>query len=253
MLYFTTSDQLRLAYIDEGDPGETPILLVHGFASNMQVNWISTGWVRHLRDAGFRVLAMDVRGHGDSDKPYDPAVYTTGHMVDDAIRLLDHVAAERAIVMGYSMGARITAFTALGHPERMHAAILSGLGENLVRGLGGRDDIIAALRAPSLDLVTDSQGRLFRAFAEATGGDLEALAACMASMRSSLTPAEAARIETPVLVAVGSDDEVAGDPQVLARLMPNAQAYTIEGRDHMKAVGDRRHKEAVVSFLRQIA
>lgn len=252
MPYFTTTDGLRLSYLDEGEASQATVLLIHGFASNMRVNWISTGWVRHLRDAGFRTLAIDVRGHGDSDKPHDPALYTPGHMVDDAVRLLDHIEVDRAVVMGYSMGARVTALSALAYPDRVRGAVLSGLGANLVKGIGGRDAIVDALRAPSLDLVTDPQGRVFRAFAEATGGDLSALAACMQSMRSTLTRKEAASIRIPTLVAVGSDDDIAGDPQVLADLIPNARAFVIEGRDHMKAVGDPRHKNAVVAFLHNL-
>lgn len=252
MPYFRTSDDLRLSYLDEGEAGQTPVLLIHGFASNIRVNWMSTGWVRHLRDAGYRVLAMDVRGHGESDKPHDPTVYTGGHMVDDAMRLLDHVRADRVFVMGYSMGARVTALTALAHPDRLRGVVLSGLGENLVKGMDSRDAIVEALRAPSLDLVSDPQGRTFRAFAEATGGDLEALAACMQSMRTTVSPQEASTISTPTLIAVGSDDEVAGDPEVLADLIPNAQAFVIKGRDHMKAVGDRSHKNAVVAFLERL-
>lgn len=240
-------DDLRLFYVDEGEGA--PILLIHGFASNIRVNWVSTGWIESLTRAGFRAVALDVRGHGESDKPHDPEVYTNADLVGDAVALLDHLGLERSHVMGYSMGARVTAFLALEHPERVSRGVLSGLGGNLVDGVGGREEIVAALRAPSLQAVTGERGRMFRAFADATTADREALAACMTSMRANMTTEQLRTIDMPILVAVGTEDDVAGDPERLASALPNGRAFAIEGRDHMKAVGDRSHKRAVVEFL----
>ena len=241
------SGDVPIAFIDEGE-GE-PILLIHGFASNHRVNWVSTGWVGALKGAGRRVVALDNRGHGSSGKPHDPAAYGTPVMMEDARRLLDHLGIPRADVMGYSMGARITAFLALAHPERVRSAVLSGLGMGLVTGVGPPGPIAAALRAPSLDDVTDPTGRAFRLFADQTGSDREALAACISASRQTLTPEELARIRVPVLVAVGGKDDVGGDPHGLAALIPGAEAFVIPNRDHMKAVGDPSHKRAVLDFL----
>ena len=147
------------------------------------------------------------------------------------------------------MGARIAAFLALAHPHRVRSAVFGGLGDAMVKGLGPSGPIAAALRAPSLEAVRDARGRMFRAFADQTGSDREALAACISASRQVLSPAELARISAPVLVAVGSEDEMAGSAEALAALIPGAEAFTIPGRDHMKAVGDRRHKAAVLDFL----
>ena len=243
------SDGVEIAFIDEGEG--PAVLLIHGFASNHRVNWVSTGWVQELRATGRRVIALDNRGHGESAKPRDAAAYGTPEMAEDARRLLDHLGIERADVMGYSMGARITAYLAISHPERIRTAILSGLGEGMVKGVGPAAPIAAALLAPSAEAVADSHARGFRTFADRTGGDREALAACIMGTRQVLTPAELARIAAPVLVAVGSEDEIGGSAEVLAGLIPGAEAFVIPGQDHMLAVGDRRHKAAVVDFLRR--
>jgi pimeloyl-ACP methyl ester carboxylesterase len=147
------------------------------------------------------------------------------------------------------MGARITAFLALAEPERVRSAILGGLGIRLVEGAGLPDGIAEALEAPSLADVHDRQARIFRAFAEETGSDRAALAACIRGSRQTLTRAEVARIGVPVLVAVGTKDEVAGSPHELAALIPDAQALDIPRRDHMRAVGDKVFKQGVLRFL----
>jgi pimeloyl-ACP methyl ester carboxylesterase len=242
-----THDGVEIAFIDEGQ-GE-PIVLVHGFASNKEVNWIAPGWVTTLTRAGRRVIALDNRGHGASGKLYDPAAYHSTIMADDVRALLDHLDLRRANIMGYSMGARITAFLALAHPDRVRAAVLGGLGFRLVEGVGLPDTIADALEAPSLTEVTDPTAFMFRAFAEQTKSDLRALAACMRGSRQTLSRSEAALIAVPVMVAVGEKDQIAGSPQALAALIPGAKALVIPGRDHMLAVGDRVFKSAVVKFL----
>lgn len=241
------SDGAKIAFFEEG-AGE-PILLLHGFASNAQVNWVDTGWVRHLVRAGRRVIAMDCRGHGQSQKFYDAASYGPHVMAGDACRLLEHLAIERADVMGYSMGARHSAFLTLANPARVRSVIFAGLGSNMVRPMAGTGPIAAALEAPSMDDVSNATARTFRAFAELTGSDLKALAACIRSAREPITAETIARITCPVLVAVGSHDPIGGSAEGLARLIPGAEAFVIEGRDHMKAVGDRTYKDAVMAFL----
>jgi pimeloyl-ACP methyl ester carboxylesterase len=238
---------VEIAYLDEGE-GD-PIVLVHGFASSKNVNWIYPTWVSDLRKDGRRVIALDNRGHGQSDKPHDPRAYSSDIMAEDVRRLMDHLAIERADVMGYSMGARITAHLALGHPHRVRSALLGGLGIHLVEGVGLPLGIADAMEAPSVDVLTDPMQRLFRAFAEQTGSDLTALAACIRGSRQTLTREQVGSIRLPVLVSVGTKDDVAGDPHALADLIPGAEAFAIPGRDHNLAVGDRTHKEAVLAFL----
>lgn len=238
---------IEIAFLDEGE-GE-PILLVHGFASSKEVNWVLPGWIKTLTGAGRRVIAPDNRGHGESTKLYDPADYHTTLMAEDVRALLDHLAIERADVMGYSMGARIGAFLALKRPDRVRSLILGGLGIKLVEGAGLPDSIATALEAPSLDDVTDPVGRMFRAFAEQTKSDLRALAACIRGSRQVMSREEAASIQAPVLVAVGGKDPIAGSPQALASLVPQGRALEIPNRDHQLAVGDKVFKAGVIDFL----
>jgi pimeloyl-ACP methyl ester carboxylesterase len=245
------SDGVRIAYIDiapSDGPGD-PVLLVHGFASNHAVNWVNTLWTKTLTGAGYRVIALDNRGHGQSGKPHDPAAYESNVMAADARRLLDHLGIERADVMGYSMGARITAHLALNEPARVRSALLGGLGIHLVEGVGLPLGIADAMEAPSLDTLADPMQRMFRAFAEQTKSDLQALAACIRGSRQVLSPEEVGRIGVPVLVSVGTRDPIAGSPHALAALIPNARALDIPDRDHNLAVGDRSHKAGVLAFL----
>ncbi|MEM7776625.1 MAG: alpha/beta hydrolase [Pseudomonadota bacterium] len=241
------SDGIEIAFLDEGT-GD-PVVLVHGFASNMNVNWVDTGWVKTLCDAGRRVIAVDNRGHGQSAKLHDPADYSAPIMAEDVRRLLDHLSLARADVMGYSMGARISAFLAMGHPDRVRSVVFAGLGLNMVRGMAGTGPIAHALEAESIDDVTNPTARTFRAFAEQTGSDLKALAACIRSSREPITAEALGQLGMPVLVAVGSDDVIGGSAADLAALIPNGEAFVIAGRDHMKAVGDRTYKDAVLAFL----
>ena len=241
--------EVEIAYLDEGD-GD-PIVLVHGFASTKEVNWVHPGWVTALTRDGRRVIALDNRGHGASAKLYDAAAYHSATMADDVRALLDHLKIERADVMGYSMGARITAFLAVTHPGRVRSAILGGLGIRLVEGVGLPESIADALEAPTLDDVRDPTGRVFRMFADQTKSDLRALAACIRGSRQTLSQSEVAAIRVPMLVAVGTKDQVAGSAQELAALIPGARPLDIPDRDHMLAVGDKVFKAGVIDFLNQ--
>jgi pimeloyl-ACP methyl ester carboxylesterase len=243
------SDGVRIAFLDEGEG--TPILLIHGFASSVRFNWIEPGWVSLLVRNGFRVVAIDNRGHGESEKPHDESAYSAPLMAEDARRLLDHLGIQRADVMGYSMGARITAFLALAHPGRVRSAVFGGLGGNMLRPMQGSDQIAQALEAPSIDDVGNAYARTFRAFADRTGSDRKALAACIRSARQPLTADMVARIACPVLVATGTEDTVGGSAEELAAVIPGAQALPIPKRDHMLAVGDRVYKDGVLDFLRR--
>jgi len=241
---------IEIAYLDQGE-GD-PIVLVHGFASTKEVNWVQPGWVSTLTRAGRRAIALDNRGHGQSTKLYAPADYRTDKMVDDVCGLLDHLGLRRADIMGYSMGARICAFMAAYRPMRVRSAILGGLGIHLVDGAVGLDeDIAGALEAPSLADVQDPTGRQFRTFAEQTRSDLKALAACLRGSRQTLPRTDAQAIDRPVLIAVGTKDEVAGPAQPLAALIPAARALDIPDRDHMLAVGDKVFKAGVLAFLQE--
>src|SRR6202166_4631301 len=240
---------VEIAYLDEAE-GD-PILLVHGFASTKNVNWVYPTWVSELRKNGRRVIAFDNRGHGDSSKLYDPAAYEIGIMAGDISALMDHLGLERADVMGYSLGSRMTAVLALRQPQRLRSAILGGIGIGMIEGGGPGENVAAALEAPSLEDVSDPVGRTFRAFADQTRSDRLALAACLRGSRRLMTKDEAAGITVPVLIAVGTSDEIAGSAQALGEIIPGSKVLDIPNRDHMRAVGDKVYKEGALDFLSQ--
>jgi pimeloyl-ACP methyl ester carboxylesterase len=239
--------EVEIAYLDEGE-GD-PILLVHGFASTKNVNWVYPTWVSELKKSGRRVIAFDNRGHGDSGKLYDAAAYDVATMAGDVIALMDHLDIERADVMGYSLGSRMTAVLARQQPQRLRSAVFGGIGIGLIEGGGPGENVAAALEAASLDDVTDPVGRTFRAFADQTRSDRLALAACLRGSRRLMTRDEAAGISVPVLIAVGTTDEIAGSADALGKVIPGAEVLHIPNRDHMRAVGDKVYKAGVLDFL----
>jgi len=240
---------VEIAYLDEGE-GE-PIVLVHGFASSKNVNWVYPTWVSELKKHGRRVIALDNRGHGESTKLYDQEDYHIGIMASDVIALLDHLGLEQSDMMGYSLGARLTGYLAQRHPKRLRSAIFGGLGIGMIEGGGPGENVAKALEAASLDDVIDPMGRMFRAFADQTRSDRRALAACLRGSRRLATREEVASIAVPVLIAVGTTDQIAGSASALAEIIPNSQVLDIPGRDHMRAVGDRVYKAGVLDFLSQ--
>jgi pimeloyl-ACP methyl ester carboxylesterase len=239
---------VEIAYLDEGE-GD-PIILVHGFASSKNVNWVYPTWVSDLKKDGRRVIALDNRGHGDSTKLYDAAQYEISIMADDVVALMDHLSLARADVMGYSLGSRLTAVLARKAPQRLRSAILGGIGIGLIEGGGPGENVAEALEAPSLEDVTDPVGRTFRAFADQTRSDRRALAACLRGSRRLMTHEEAAGITgVPVLIAVGTADEIAGSAHALGEIIPGSEVLDIPQRDHMRAVGDKVYKSGVTEFL----
>lgn len=242
------SSGVEIAFEDGGGDGP-PVLLIHGFASNHRVNWVATGWQKTLAGAGYRVIMIDNRGHGESQKLYASSAYSAPIMADDARRLLDHLAIPQAAVMGYSMGARISAFLAMQAPQRVSRAVFAGLAERMVSGVAGAEEIAAGLEAANLADVEDPGARSFRVFAEQTKSDLRALAACMRSSRVRIKAEALAALTMPVLVVAGDQDEVAGAVQPLVDAIPGARGVTLPGRNHMSAVGDRGYKDAVLAFL----
>jgi len=238
---------VEIAYLDEGE-GD-PIVLVHGFASNKETNWVMPGWITTLRRDNRRVIALDNRGHGQSTKLYDPADYHTDIMAGDVAALIEHLGLPRADVMGYSLGSRISVVLAARRPELVRGLIVGGAGIRLVDNAGLRDEIADSLEMPSLADVTDPTGKRFRAFAEQTRSDLRALAACLRGSRQAVRMEDLASIRAPALVAVGTKDDIAGSPHELAALMPSGRGLDIPDRDHMVAVGDKVFKAAAIEFL----
>jgi pimeloyl-ACP methyl ester carboxylesterase len=246
------SDNVALAYLDfapvTGDRHE-PIILLHGFASTHAVNWLFTQWVKTLTEDGRRVVLLDSRGHGNSEKLYDPRTYDLTIMAEDVLRLMDHLGLQRPDLMGYSMGARIATHFALRHPDRLRSLILGGIGVNLIEEPGLMEGLAEAMEAERIEDIDDPMLKIFRGFAESTRSDLSALAACARGAQQPIEPRDLARIETPTLICVGTRDEVAGDPHPLGSLIRDVEIVDIPGRDHNRAVGDRIFKQAVLEFL----
>jgi len=242
-----TSDDAEIAYEVVGEGA--PILLIHGFASNAKVNWVETHWVDALVNDGRQVIMFDNRGHGHSEKIYRTEAYGAHIMAQDAFRLLKHLGHSQADVLGYSMGARISAFLSIHHPEVVRCAVFGGLGEAMIIGVPGSEDIALALEADHASDITDPSARAFRLFGEATNSDLRALAACIRSSRVKISPDMLGQIQAPVLVAVGETDTIAGRPEPLAHVIPRGEAMVIPGRDHMRATGDKVFKQGVLAFL----
>jgi pimeloyl-ACP methyl ester carboxylesterase len=202
-----------------------------------------------LVQAGHRVITFDHRGHGQSEKLYDSALYPAAEMAEDAARLLDYLGIGQADVMGYSMGARVSAFLTLSHPERVRKAVFAGLASRMITGVGGAEAIARALEADNARDVIDPGARAFRLFADQTKSDRRALAACIRSSREKISAEDLSRISVPVLVVAGDMDDVAGDVETLVSAIPGSKGVTLSNRNHMNAVGDRGYKDAVLAFL----
>jgi len=239
------SDGVRLHYELHGPDSGIPVVLVHGFASDYHLNWVGTRWQETLTRAGYRVVGLDCRGHGGSDKPHDPASYALELMAGDVGRLMEHLHIESAHYIGYSMGARIGLQVMLDLPERLGRAVLGGIGW---AGAGhAAAEIARAMRGQP---TTNPVAKTFYEFASARpANDLEALAACILGPQPGLDPSRLASITTPVLVVVGEKDDIVGKVDRLIESIPTAKLVALAGRNHMSAVPAREFKEAALEFL----
>lgn len=245
------SDGVSIRYETFGDEALPPVVLVHGFASSLDGNWVRPGWIETLSPLR-RVIALDCRGHGESGKPHDAEAYSGAAMPNDVIGLMDHLGIQRSDLIGYSMGSRISLQLILSHPQRFTSCILGGVGGVPNARGGGRPNVVEALLADDASTVADPVGRGFRQFAEANKNDLKALAACMAAGRGLGNGAPLGEISMPVLIVTGEDDRTVGKPEPLAEAIPGSTLVKIPGRDHLTVVGDQRFKDAVVVFLKEL-
>lgn len=223
------------------------ILLVHGFATNRAECWRRLGWYGAFERAGWRVIGPDLRGHGESVKPRDPADYNADLMAADLLDLIDAAAVSRLAVFGYSMGAGLAAAVAAERPSQVSHLVLGGVGGRVLGERGPRPDLAAAMRADDPASIADPLARGFRLFADAQGEDRLALAACAERQTTPLAALPA--FAMPVLVLAGERDEIAGDPAELAAAIPGARAVTIPGCDHFSAIPQALTKAAVFDFL----
>jgi len=241
---FFDSQGVKIRYIEAG-LGD-PVVLVHGFSSSADASWRQTGVFDKLaRD--FRVIALDCRGHGQSDKPHDPASYGLA-MVEDVARLLDHLQIRRAHIVGYSMGGAITGAFVVKHPDRVLTAVFGGstprmawtaenerdtneLAESLEQGNGMRP---LALRLWPVDEPKPSDEVLNqRARASLGRNDALALAAVQRGNKAQVvTPANVRALTIPMLAVIGGVDPIKEGVDALSKLKPELKVVVIEGASH---------------------
>jgi pimeloyl-ACP methyl ester carboxylesterase len=256
------SDGVRIHYTDQGQ-GE-PVLLIHGFAANADLNWRLTGILEALAD-NYRVIALDNRGHGLSDKPHDPEAYSD-LFVEDAIALLDHLDIDKAHVVGYSMGSLITTKLITQYPERAITAAPCGAGwvppeerettllffESLAHSLEAGNGFVPLLEM----LYPGSLARAFRVplinFVLKQVNDEPALAAVSRSFHKlqMVTEEELQSLSVPVLQVVGGEDPLRIGVEAMAELVPNLQLVIIPGADHLTTLPHPELKRALLEFLR---
>jgi pimeloyl-ACP methyl ester carboxylesterase len=240
------SNGVRIHYEVNGPEHGRPIVLVHGFASDYRLNWVGSRWQETLTAAGFKVIGIDCRGHGHSDKPHDEAAYGVELMAGDVIGVLDDLGIVEAAYLGYSMGARIGLQVTLGRPQRVTRAVLGGIGST--GAIDHAQEIAKAFRSgePNDDPIVQS----FYRFASARPtNDMQALAACIVGLKADAHPDGLAMIRTPILIVVGDRDDIATGAPELVELIPSARLVTIANRDHMSAVPAGEFKRAALEFL----
>lgn len=251
------SDGVRIHYELHGQDDGDPVILVHGFASHYHLNWVGSRWQETLVKAGRLVIGIDCRGHGQSEKPHDPAAYSRALMAEDVANLLGHLGISRSDYIGYSMGSWIGLLTLIRHPDLVGRAVLGGIGQ--LRTFSASQAIADRFRqgaregAPTADQPAASPiVEAFWQFASSQPhNDLEALAACIEAPQKRPEPEELAGIRTPVLVAVGEEDAIAPHPEELVAMVPNARLAVIEGRNHFNITPSRAFKQAALEFLEE--
>ncbi|ATQ44333.1 alpha/beta fold hydrolase [Caulobacter mirabilis] len=246
---YTAADGVVIAYDDIGPPDGAPFLLIHGFVSNRQEGWKRTGWYAALAQRGQRLIALDLRGHGESGKPHDPAAYDRDLMLGDIVGLLDHLGVEWANVFGYSMGARLALAMALQAHERVGYLVLGGVGGRLLEPPPPGDITAEAMEADDPAAIAEPLLRSFRQFADEQGEDRLALAALARTPPRGFTADDLLAVRAPTLIVAGTRDELAGDPQALADVIRGAKAVTLAGCDHFNAIPHGLLKATVFDFL----
>ena len=257
--FFFDSAGVKIHYVIEGK-GE-PVLLIHGFLADLQDNWGRPGIIKALSDT-FQVIAIDNRGHGKSDKPHNPDAYGI-NMMEDSIRLLDHLKIRKAHVVGYSMGGVITLGIVTRHPERVHAAVMGGAGWNppgqsiqpMMKTLadsleqGNLEPLIVGLTPAGTPKPTPEQVQIINKAFLASGKDMLAMAAVARNFPPDATEAQVRSNRIPVLALVGEMDPMKPEVDKLDGLMPNVKVLVIPKADHGTAFSNPEFIKNLKSFL----
>jgi len=229
--FFTAPDGVRLAWHELG--AGRPIVLIHGLFSNADMNWIRFGHAAKLAAIGYRVIMPDLRAHGRSDAPHDPALYPPDVLADDALALIRRLALSEFDLGGYSLGGRTTA-RLLIRGVRPGRAVIAGMGLAGLVGTSGRADHFRHILSHPGSFARGTPEWNAEAFLKTTGGDRQALLHILDTFTDT-DPAAIAAIETPVLVLSGIEDRDNGSAAELARLLPHATLVEVPG-GHMSAV-----------------
>jgi pimeloyl-ACP methyl ester carboxylesterase len=242
---FTAPDGIQIAYHEMGEG--RPLILVHGYFSNAHTNWIKYGHAALLADAGFRVIMPDLRAHGQSGKPHDPAAYPSDVLVDDQFALIQHLGLTDFDLGGYSLGGR-TVGRMLAWGCRPGRAIISGMGLQGMIHVEGRGDHFRHILDNLGQHERGSPAWMAEAFLKTTRGDPIALKYILDTFVD--TPEEILRrIETPVTVICGAEDQDNGSAQALADTLPNGVYIEIPGT-HMGSVARSELGQAIWDALK---
>ncbi len=248
--YVIVGDGVSLATYSWGDHDAPTVVIVHGFASNTRDNWVLTGWIRMLERAGYRVLGIDQRGHGLSDKPHDADGYTVHTLASDIEQVLDTFLLDEALYVGYSLGARVGWQVARDLGDRIPRAVLGGVPDGTPLARLDIDQVrqYIADGTPVTDPATQSYIRLTE---RVPGNDLNALLALALGMRAShsIDPEPSTAPLQPILFATGAEDAVIEGSRTLASAAPQGTFFEIPGRHHFNAPGSRAFREAALAFL----
>ena len=251
---YATSEDLQIYYESFGQG--YPILLVHGWGSDLKLNWVDTGWVKVLQSVR-RVIALDCRGHGKSDKPYDQTSYSYSTMARDVIGVMDQLNISKADLFGYSMGAFMGIYL-LGHKkERFSSVILGGIGDETEESKDA-SFIAEALSVEDPSQITNRLGRAVRVYIDSNpNSDYKALALSALQMWPEGYPIQLggdglANVDIPVIIINGEDDVpyVKSDKK-LADVIPGARLVRIPNKDHISVLIDPQFKDEVLKFLKQ--
>jgi pimeloyl-ACP methyl ester carboxylesterase len=241
---FRGRDGTELAYRETGDG--RPLVLIHGFFSTATVNWVRYGHAATLAARGHRVVMPDLRAHGDSAAPHDPAAYPPDVLADDGFALIEHLGLTEFDLGGYSLGARTT-IRMLARGATPGRAIVAGMGlDGIVGAVAGNAYFRRVLTNPGT-FERGSSEWMAEAFLRSTGGDPVALLHLLDTTVDT-PPEDVARIATPMLVAVGADDPARRAAEALASALPGGRLVELPG-NHMSAVTKPDLGLAIADFL----